>query len=329
MTMRGYLLASLAAALCVGAHDARAQASAAQIPQAPAQRSPQPTLGQPIESCIAGRIFGITQYQCTSCGMASPRDSTHVVYSFGAEPLVVETDSPSNRVKPGDHVVAVNGNPITTRVGADHFAYPPQGTATLTVRRNNVNINIDQPVSSSRYCPTQGFRISPDSLAALRASGGVIAVGRSSGGGGGGAGGRGGARQGGAALDSATIRLRSMTGARAEILRTPPAEPVSQIVQTKNFGLTLTCHPTCTFTRTRDGTTQYWRFDAFPTLTNVSPASAAAKAGLRDGDVLKSVNGVSPMVEEGALMLFRPGNESTLHLEVDRGGKIEKITLKL
>ena len=321
------------------AQRADAQAGAAQIPQSPAQRPPTAALGQPIESCIAGRIFGITEFRCTSCGMASPRDSTRVVYSFGSEPFVVETDNPTNRIKPGDQVVAVNGNPITTRVGADQFAYPPVGTATITVRRNNVNINIEQLVSTARYCPVAfTTRMSFDSLGAPRVGVGPIQVGRGARSGGGG--GRGGVRQGagavaradsgtGAQLDSVVARMRAAGGGgRMAVLRSATPDPIRQ-VQISTFGFSLTCQAACELARSRDGTTQYPRFDAYPVLSNVSSTSVAGRAGLRDGDRLITVNGISPMVEEGALILHRAARETTLELEVERGDKREKITLKL
>jgi membrane-associated protease RseP (regulator of RpoE activity) len=210
-------------------------------------------------SCIPGRVFGITEYKCTSCGVASPRDSAHIVYSFGAEPVVVETADQTNRIKPGDYVVAVNGHPITTRAGADQFAYPPQGTATITVRRNNVNITIEQLIMSARLCG--GHRI-------------------------------------------------------AGVLRAAAPETVVPTVSLRDFGLTLVCVPICTRTRTRDGATMYLRFDGFPVISN------------RDGDVLLSVNGTSPQVEEGALILNRAEREPTLQLEVRRDGKIEQVTLR-
>ena len=345
MIMRSSWLAIAVGVLGVFAHDANAQGGAgAQIPQQmAAPRSPAPTPGQPVESCIAGRIFGITEFVCTQCGMSSPRDSTHVVYSFGTEPIVIETDNPASRIRPGDKIVAVNGNPITTRAGADNYADPPVGTASITVRRNNVNITFDQLVSSARYCPAQGFRIAMDSLGGRFSAGAVMAGARGGGAGGGGGGGRGGARQGGAMIrtdsiglpraqiDSLNARMRIASATargNVAILRTPSVEPVNATVQNSSLGLTFKCQPICTQTRTRDGATQYWRFDAFPIVTNVTPGSLAAKAGLRDGDLLISVNGVSPQVEEGALLLNRANTDQPLQLEVRRGEKVEKITVK-
>jgi hypothetical protein len=336
------------AAAVLWARTAGAQGGA-QIPQTVPQRPPTAAPGQFVESCIAGRVFGITQFQCTHCGMASPRDSTRVVYTFGAEPHVVDTDNPTNRIKPGDYVVAVNGHPITTRAGADQFAYPPMGTATLTVRRNNVNINIDQMIMSPRYCPANSitYRMSIDTSPRASASG--VMAGR---GGGGGRGGRIGSGAGGLVMmrtdstgavtfiDTAVARMRQTAdslragrggggGGRAvAVLRGAPAEIIGPTVQSLRFGLTMTCHPTCTRARTRDGTAMYWRFDSYPTVTNPSPVSIAGKAGLQHDDVIITVNGISPQVEEGALILNRADRETSLELEIRRAGKTQKITLK-
>jgi hypothetical protein len=330
------LIAISAIAMC--ACDALAQTGSAPIPQSSVQRATFSGAGQPIESCIAGRIFGITEFQCTSCGMASPRDSSHIVYSFGSEPFVVETDSPTNRIRPGDRVVAVNGNPITTRAGADQFAYPPVGTATLTVRRNNVNISIDQLVSTPRNCPARGF-IHVAYLDSTRFNGTSVPITRGISGGRGG-GGRGGARVGAvmradttgmtaAQIDSANARVRAAVARGTQVVRPARTEQIiDQKVQFPDFGFTLTCQPVCTRTRSRDGAVQYWRFDAFPVVSNLLPSSVAARAGLRDGDVLLRINEVSPQVEEGALILNRVDPGSEWRLEVNRGGSIQKITLK-
>jgi hypothetical protein len=339
-------LSWLALALPASSLAADAQAQGQAIPRTNAAAI------QRRESCVAGNVFGIVAYQCANCGMSSPRDSTRIVYSFGTEPVVLETDNPTNRIKPGDFVVAVNGNPITTRAGADQFAYPPAGESVITVRRNGVNINVEQLVTTERSCSAGGFflRIPADTAGVGRgggftapATGGGARVGRA-GGGGGGRGGRGGAvarapdSLNRALLDSARARLaagadsvRTNAGLRAMepvMMRSTTTEAATTSIEVRNFALTLTCTPACSRARARDGT-MYWRFEGYPAVANPSPTGLAGRAGLRHGDVLISVNDLSPLTEEGALLLNRAERELSLRLEISRAGKRERITLKL
>jgi membrane-associated protease RseP (regulator of RpoE activity) len=269
------------------------------------------------EMCMAGRIFGITNYQCTSCGVSMPRDSMHFVYSFGSEPIVIETDNPTNRIKPGDAVVAVNGSPITTRAGADQFAYPAAGNSTITVRKpNGTNITIEQSVSGR--CPfnlRSSLAFSADTSSRNRR---------------GGAGGFAG-RVGGPTVrtDSTGLSTFDTTVARMSRPATPVSESIVAGVTIRNFGLALACRPICRSTRTRDGSVTYWQFDGFPAVNAPAQGSVAARSGLQDGDVIISVNGFSPLSEEGALILNRAERALTLRLEISRGGKRERITLKL
>jgi C-terminal processing protease CtpA/Prc len=108
------------------------------------------------------------------------------------------------------------------------------------------------------------------------------------------------------------------------------AEPVASDVELRNYGFTLSCRPDCTQMRSRTGIL-YWKFDGFPSVAvqSLVKDGLAAKAGVREGDVLISVNGLSPLTEEGAVLLNRSERELVLTLEFSRAGKREKIVLKL
>ena len=103
--------------------------------------------------CGAGVAFGVTSYQCSNCSIAYKRDGgERTTYSFGAE-LVVLKVAEGSQLRVGDVIVAVNGNPITTRTGADQFVYPATGSKTLiTVRRDGVNTDVGPIVPLETQC---------------------------------------------------------------------------------------------------------------------------------------------------------------------------------
>jgi membrane-associated protease RseP (regulator of RpoE activity) len=360
------------------------------IPLAPTSPRVAPTLAA-AASAGPGAAFGIDAYDCANCGIARYRDSVHAVYTFGAEPVVVAVSPQArDRIRPGDVIVAVNGNPITTRAGADMFAYPDSGEVKLTLRRNGTNID----VTSYSLTPRMSLNDAMVRAREIEGRGGVAASGGAgfgrSGGvggarvGGGGRGGAGGAAAGGrvaptspvadsalrarlcAAQDRGTddstarrtlavcpsdtpradspqpVRTMSSRGGVGGGIATArsPGEPTSAALATsamatsnvelRNFGFTLSCRPDCTRARSGAGVA-YWKFDGYPTVAVQSLAKdgIAAKVGIHEGDVLVSVNGLSPLSEEGAVLLNRTDRELELTLEFSRGGKREKYVLKL
>src|SRR5262252_6662351 len=100
-----------------------------------------PVAAQQATSCAGpGAAFGVTSYQCASCGVKQGV-GTKPQYVFQAEPIVLET-APTSVLKAGDVIEAVNGEPIMTQAGADRFTYPPAGQVTLTVRRANARVQL-------------------------------------------------------------------------------------------------------------------------------------------------------------------------------------------
>ncbi len=355
--------------------------------------------------CGAGVAFGVTSYQCSNCSIAYKRDGgEQTTYSFGAE-LVVLKVAEGSQLRVGDVIVAVNGNPITTRAGADQFVYPAAGSKTLiTVRRDGVNVDVGPIAPLETRCESTYYDFTVTKPASGKVTFDTVAMnsvvpagagrrGRDWVGTGSGAGrGRGvgsvtfqppvaastsdssGMRRNIACttvstprppadawIDSArfpaaflkclqdsskrtrlTISSRSIplvrsattntyasSGGTTAAASTPAsAEATSDLVPLTNFGLTLACATPCTRARASDGT-QYWKFDGYPALSIGAKDGLAAKAGLRDGDVLIAVNGFSPLTEEGALLLARYSRELTLTLEISRAGKRDKFTLKL
>jgi membrane-associated protease RseP (regulator of RpoE activity) len=301
-----------------------------------------------LPRCGPGTSFGVTAYRVAQFS-SHGADSSRVAYSFGAEPVVIQVDSVS-RVRAGDVIVAVNRYPITTRAGADLFAYP-SGDVTLTVRRNGANLDFgyafrvgpcwERPGTGTLYSLLE--RTNRAAVLADTAAGGGRGgrgVGGTSGGGrGGGRGGRGGGgtvaagSAGGAATgvvagaDTAANRLYGqLLYARSG---TTPFSTTTSSVPVANFGLALVCRPNCTRARSADSTS-YWRFTAYPVVARlgVPEDGLAGKAGIREGDILISVNGHSPLSEEGALLLERAGTLLSLSLEFSRAGARNTYTLR-
>jgi len=300
---------------------------------------------QAVATCGPGRAFGITAWESPSFTTRYYDDSTHAVYSFGGE-VVVGQATPNGRVRAGDVVVALNRNPITTRAGADLFAYP-SGEVVLTVRRGGANVDIEHSFaqySCSEARPSfyiSGGRISGN-LSATRSgalrldstgrvtSGGVTVGGRGGRGGGGGGGGRGGRAD--TLQDSARLAraAAALLDARLRVGLRADSAATARNVSVRNFGFGLLCEPACTRAVARDGAA-YWRFAGYPAVARMSVPTdgVAGRAGIREGDVLISVNGHSPMSDEGAQLLSRTERELTLTLEMSRGGRRATYTLKL
>jgi C-terminal processing protease CtpA/Prc len=86
------------------------------------------------------------------------------------------------------------------------------------------------------------------------------------------------------------------------------------------FGFAVSCTPSCTRTRATDGST-YWKYDGYPPIVAVRPRGPAENVGLRVGDVITRVDGLSVLEEPGALRLFRSETKETLYVTVLRDGK--------
>ena len=86
------------------------------------------------------------------------------------------------------------------------------------------------------------------------------------------------------------------------------------------FGLAISCTPSCTRARAADGS-EYWKYDAFPTIAALRPAGPAERLGLQVGDLVTKIDGFSILEEKGALRLFASERARSLHVTVLRDGK--------
>jgi hypothetical protein len=113
-----------------------------------------------------GAAFGISAYQCASCGYKHDAGA-RATYSFFSEPVVLQTFGTSS-LGAGDVIESVNGKPITTTGGSDHFTYPLPGENTITVRRGRERVTfrvnvVDPAVACAPTDNTVAHRIASDS----------------------------------------------------------------------------------------------------------------------------------------------------------------------
>jgi hypothetical protein len=252
-----------------------------------------------------GELFGVTAYTCPACQMK--RVPGHrPEYSFLAEPVVVSVNG-STSVKPGDVIEAVNDQPITSSAGSSQFAYPTTGANTLTVRRGRDRVVLRFDIPALAPCPDStrdaNFRVQG------RLSGNVNFD----------------SARVGAPPDQqpkAPIRIRGMSslptgpvyvidGVRVEPTSVPPSS---------RFGFALTCRPTCVQVTNPDGTT-FYRFDYAPAITALRDGSPAATIGLKVGDVVVKIDGLSILGDDGAIRLAHSEQKQSLHVTVQRDGK--------
>jgi C-terminal processing protease CtpA/Prc len=103
-----------------------------------------------------------------------------------------------------------------------------------------------------------------------------------------------------------------------QILQVKPTPSESQ----SRFGFAVACIPSCTKVRSSsDPGVAYWKYDDYPLIAAVRKDGPAERAGLRNGDVVTKVDGISVLEEKGALKLFQSEGATTLNITVSREGK--------
>ena len=291
-----------------------------------------PAAAQQAASCGGpGAAFGVTSYQCASCGIkqgigARPQ------YIFQAEPIVLET-APGSVLKSGDVIEAVNGEPILTQAGADRFTYPQAGQVSLTVRRGSARVQLTtstpgcenkpaQPEDTSKplitvdgVAVTETNQLKPaeiDNVEVLKGEAARALYGER-------------ARNG--VIVITTKRATSPKPAARPandpiyvidgVVQPPLAADTNLTPSGRRFGFAVGCLPSCTRTKASDGT-DYYKFDGYPPIVALTPGGAAERAGIRVGDLVTEVDGKSVLMEDGALRFMRGTKTETLQLTVIR-----------
>ncbi|MEP6491338.1 MAG: PDZ domain-containing protein [bacterium] len=290
-----------------------------------------------------GSAFGVTGIQCPTCSVK--RDATgRQTFTFFAEPIVLQA-APTSVLVAGDIVEAVNGHPITTSAGSEQFARPAAGPNEITVRRSgdrrtlsltitaasaeceralqssasradSITILLNEVVArlkAIKHDPPVPFPVR-DSLAEVLSAAS-------------------------ARLAAATVRLnygaigdsrfdrstRAIFVIDGQVIRdsvTPPALGFDDSAAGR-FGFAVACTSTCQPAPGNEGKTMftYYKYSSYPPVIAVLSGSAAEHAGIRVGDVITKVDGLSVLDEAGALKLSSMRWKDSIRLTVLREGK--------
>ncbi len=235
-------------------------------------------------------------------------------YSFLAEPVVARVTKTS-LLKPGDVIEAVDDHPITTSAGSRQFTYPSPGANTLTVRRGRERVVLRFDVVAPPPCtewttPPSGFGVQGRRGGNVNFDSAQVGQGRARG----------------------SIRIRgqsSVDGSRAPVfvIDGVTIEP-ADVPPDAQFGFALSCKPTCAKVTGLDGRS-FYKFDAAPVVSAVLANRPAATAGLKVGDVLVKVDGLSILADDGAIRLSQSAQRPSLGLTVQRDGKEMVIQLQV
>jgi membrane-associated protease RseP (regulator of RpoE activity) len=79
----------------------------------------------------------------------------------------------------------------------------------------------------------------------------------------------------------------------------------------------------------RGGALGVWRYDEYPRVATVVAGGAAQLAGIREGDMLLAVDGLSITSDEGSQRFSELRAGDTAHLSLDRAGKTIDVDLVL
>jgi C-terminal processing protease CtpA/Prc len=242
---------------------------------------------------------------CDCTVNAAPSDARPWRFRSGVLVDEVEAGGPADGVlRPGDVIVAAGGAAVTDAAGARRlWALRPGESARLTVERGGRRMEVT--LRAAAICADDRRAIGSYAPAAVF-SGGPAPSGAQP------------------APRQATPAPRAEPGKSSS---TPVPVPVTPELQPEGWlGFGLACSQ-CGWAREGGDTAPYWESAGEPILYAVQPGSPAARAGLREGDVLTHVqaHAVSSRAGGRALGAVRPGERIALRLR--RAGRTMEATL--
>lgn len=292
-------------------------------------------------NCASGwSTLGAIGVEEFSCDCTLNRKPGAVSWQFRAEPVVkrVTDGGPSDgKLREGDVIVAVDGLLITTRAGGERIAnLEPGQPVTITVRRNGretaYRIVPGEQCDSDDLAVTAQPPVPPAAIAGPTPPVSGTPSARSM-------------------ARVPTSRAATPPSVAPPALNAPPPPPAAAW-----FGFGISCH-NCSINssgrvqveqrqaelrammsrypetseqvqRTKallDNLRQAaneWQFEEYPTIYSVDPGSPADRAGIRRGDVLTAIDGISLLSREGGQRFgsIEPGQAVTWTYR--RGGSV-------
>jgi PDZ domain len=255
-----------------------------------------PSAAQPGCAAEAARgHLGVT-IACDCTVNANPSAARPWRFRSGIRVDAVEAGGPADGVlRPGDVITAVGGAAVTEAAGARRlWELRPGEPVRLTLRRGGRTMEVT--LRAAGLCPGDPRAIGSYAPA-------VVASGEAAP---------------SAAPGQPTPAPRANPGPRSPIPVPVPTTPELQPEGWMGFGLACS---QCGWAREAGDAAPYWESDDEPILFRVQPGSPAARAGLREGDVLTHVQGLPVASRAGgrALGAVRPGERVVLRAR--RGGR--------
>lgn len=246
----------------------------------------------PDQRPVTGDL-GFRAISCSHCSFFfDPGDQSKVRWEFRSEPVIegIERGGPAEgRLQSGDIVISIDGKLITTTEGGRRFGQVRPGeTVTLRVRRGGRETDVT--IETGAACPP-GRPVAP--VPAPDAPGAPVIV----------------------PLPPSPAPGEIAGAPRPAPAPTPTAAPAPpDIPSAGRLGFSLSC----SFCGTQlTGGERVWTFSVPPVIESVEPDGPADGAGVRGGDRLTHIDGVSITSADGGRLFgtLRPGQRVQLRLE--------------